>query len=283
MWFESSGFAPEPVMPFRLFASRTSSIVYATTFINFALIFWATFFLPLYFMSVQLSSPSWTGVQALPLSLVAMPGAALSAVILARYGRYKALHLGGFGLLTIGWGLFSTLDKDSPTWKWAIFEVVFAFGLGMLMNTILPAFQAGVSEADQAAATSSWAFMRSFAGTWGVAIPSAVFNSYTAQYAGEVGDPVARAALSGGDAYASATKYFVESFAEPTRSELISVFTKAIQKVFLVAIPFAGFAFLLSLGEREVKLRTELETDFGMEEVKPAKASQKDEEAALAS
>jgi hypothetical protein len=35
--------------------------------------------------------------------------------------------------------------------------------------------------------------------------------------------------------------------------------------VFLIAIAFAGLAFLLSLVEKEIKLRTDLDTQYGLE------------------
>ncbi|GKT97457.1 multidrug resistance protein fnx1 [Colletotrichum tofieldiae] len=265
--FEGSGLVPEPVMPLRLFAERTSAIVYVTTFINSALLFWAFFFLPLYFQAVKLSTPARSGVQLLPVTLISIPGAALSAVVLARWGRYKALHIIGFALMTLGFGVWTVLDRHSSTAAWVLVQVVPAVGSGMLLNTLLPAFQAGLAETDQASATASWSFIRSFGNIWGVAIPAAIFNTYTASYASEkIDDPVARGLLQHGDSYASATKAFVEGFPEPTRSQIIDVFTEAMRMVFFIAIAFGGLAFLLSFLEKEVKLRKELETEFGLED-----------------
>ncbi|KAK1703999.1 major facilitator superfamily domain-containing protein [Colletotrichum lupini] len=269
--FEGSGIVPEPVMPLRLLANRTSAIIYATTFLNSAILYWAFFFLPLYFQAVKLSTPARSGVQLLPVTLISIPGAAISAVVLARWGRYKALHIAGFALMTLGLGIWAVLDRYSSTAAWVLVQVVPAVGSGMLLNTLLPAFQAGLAEADQAAATASWSFIRSFGSIWGVAIPAAIFNTYTLSYAAQkIDDPAARGILQHGNAYASATKAFVESFDEPTRSQIIDLFTEAMRKVFLIAIAFGGLAFLLSFLEREVELRKELETEFGLEEKKNA-------------
>ena len=84
--YEGSGFPSEPVMPIRLFPNRTSRIIYVNTFLNMVLIFWCYFFLPLYFQAVQMSTPSRSGVQMLPVALIAIPGAALSAFMLSRWG-----------------------------------------------------------------------------------------------------------------------------------------------------------------------------------------------------
>lgn len=274
--FEGSGIAPEPVMPLRLFANRTSVIVYVMTFFNAILPYWALFFLPLYFQAVKLSTPARSGVQLLPVALISIPGAAIAAVILARWGRYKVLHITGFTLATLGFGLLTLLDRHSSTAAWVLLQVLPAMGSGMLLNTLLPAFQASLAETDQAAATASWSFMRSFGQIWGVAIPAAIFNTYTAAFAADrIEDPVARGSLQHGDAYASATKAFVESFPEPTRSQIIDVFAAAMKKVFLVSIAFGGLALALSFLEEEVKLRKELETEYGLEERREKKDDEK--------
>lgn len=231
--------------------------------------YWIFFFLPLYFQSVQLSTPTRAGAQILPVTLIAVPGAAVGAVTLAKWGRYKLLHIVGFAFLAAGFGSLSVLDRNSSMAEWVCLQILPSIGAGMVLDTLLPAFQAPVAEADSAAAAAGWSFMRSFGNIWGVAIPGAIFNTYTSQFAADlIADPVARASLQNGDAYSSATRAFVESFAEPTRSQIVEVFSRSFNKVFLISIVFPGLAFLLAFFEREVKLRTELETEFGLEEKK---------------
>ncbi|KAI0022814.1 MFS general substrate transporter [Xylariomycetidae sp. FL0641] len=275
-FLEGSGWIPEPVMPLRLFANRTSAVIYANTFIISMLNYWIFFFLPLYFQAVQLSTPTRSGVQILPITLIAVPGAAVGAVALSKWGRYKLLHIIGFAFLAAGIGLFSVLDKNSSTAEWVCLQILPSVGAGMILDTLLPAFQAGVEEKDSAAAAASWSFIRSFGNIWGVAIPGAILNIYSSRYAVElIADPVASSALQHGDAYSSATRDFVRSFEEPVRGQVIEVFTRALSKVFLIGIAFPALAFILSFVEREVKLRTVLHTEFGLEErVKPGQSEE---------
>jgi hypothetical protein len=107
--FESSPFVLEPVTPPRLFKNRTSAIVFIVTFPNSALLYWAIFFLPIYFQAVLSASPSRSGVQLLPIVLIAIPGAIVFALLLAKFGKYKILHQLGFAICTIGLGLFSLM------------------------------------------------------------------------------------------------------------------------------------------------------------------------------
>ncbi|KAI1392916.1 MFS general substrate transporter [Hypoxylon trugodes] len=273
---EGSSWVPEPVMPLRLFANRTSAVIFANTFIVSMLNYWIFFFLPLYFQAVQLSTPTRSGVQILPITLIAVPGAAVGAVALSKWGRYKLLHIIGFAFLTAGIGTFSVLDRNSSTAKWVCLQILPSVGAGMILDTLLPAFQAGVEEIDSAAAAASWSFIRSFGNIWGVAIPAAIFNIYSSQYAADiVTDPTARLSLQNGGAYSSATRDFVESFSEPTRGQIIDVFTRSLSKVFLIGITFPAISFILSFVEREVKLRTVLETEFGLEDRNSTKYSRK--------
>ncbi|KAF7948947.1 hypothetical protein EAE96_008126 [Botrytis aclada] len=177
-WLEGSGWIGEPVMPRRLFATRTSIIIYTNTFIISILNYWIFFLLPLYFQSVLLSTPTRSGVQILPITLIAIPGAALSALALSKWGKYKHLHLTGFALLAAGIACFSLLNKSSTPAQWIGLQILPSIGAGMILDTLLPAVQAGVAETDAAAVTASWSFLRSFGNIWGVAIPGAILNIY---------------------------------------------------------------------------------------------------------
>ncbi|KAI1656246.1 MFS general substrate transporter [Daldinia decipiens] len=264
--FEGLPFVADPVMPLRLFNNRTAVIVFVVSFLSSAENYWQFFFIPLYFQGVRLSSPSQSGVELLVYSLVGIPGAAVALLMLSRWGRYKIIHIIGSAMFTLGVGLLSIMDQNTSTAAWIWINIVTALGTSMLTNTLLPAFQASIKEVDQAAATASWNFIRSFGNVWGVAIAAAIFNSFTASYGPVVEDPRARALLMSGNSYASATKAFVESFEEPVRQQIRTVFTLSLQKVFLIGIPLSGVVFLSVLFEKEIKLRTELKTEFGLEE-----------------
>jgi hypothetical protein len=265
--YEASGLPTEPVMPLRLFPNRTARIVYINTFLNSVLIFWTFFFFPLYFQAVQLSSPARSGVQILPVTLISVPTAAVSAMLLTKFGKFKILHCLGFALQGSGIALLAVLRKDSPTYVWVLLQIVPAMGTGLLINTMLPAFQASLAEADQAAATATWSFIRTFGQVWGIAVAGAVFNSYTGTFAREmISDPAVREILSTGDAYASATRDFVTQFPEPLQTQIRDVFLKALRNVYLISIAFGGTALLMALFEKNVPLRKALDTEYGLEE-----------------
>ncbi|KAI0013524.1 major facilitator superfamily domain-containing protein [Xylariaceae sp. FL0662B] len=264
--FEIWGFSAEPVMPPRLFANRTSFIVSINTFLNSALLYWVIYFLPVYFQAVRLYDPGYSGVALIPQSLVGIPGAAIAAVALSRWGRYKPLHFAGFAIFALGLGLFSLLDENSPKSHWATFESVMALGAGMVLNTQLPAFQAPVAEVDQATTTAAWCFVRTFGNVWGVAIPAVIFNNRVGALADRILNSEVQDMLRGGDAYQYGSAGFIRALPESVQGEVRGVYKDALHTVFQAAVAFAGFAAVVSLFEKEYPLRTELETEFGLKE-----------------
>jgi hypothetical protein len=271
MAFETTSWVKEPVVPPRLFGNRTSSTVFAVTFLNSALLYWIMFFLPVYFQAVLLSSPSKAGVQFLPIIVVALPAAILAVILLSKFGKYKPLHLFGFGVCTLGLGLMTMQDRDTSTAEWVAYQMVAAGGSGFVLNTLLPACQAGLRESDQATATATWSFIRSFGSIWGVAIPAAIFNNQFDLLSHQIDDPSVRQMLSNGHAYQYATKQFVQSFGEVTENQLIDVYAKSLKLVWQIAVVFSGVSFLLTFFEKQIKLRTELDTEFGLEDTKEEK------------
>ncbi|KAI0180130.1 major facilitator superfamily domain-containing protein [Hypoxylon sp. FL1284] len=266
-WLQTTQISVEPLMPPRFFQTRTSVILAVNTFLYAALLYWYIFFLPVFFQGVLLYSPRRAGVALLPISLLGIPGSMLGAMALARWGRYKPIHILAFAVQTVGLGLFTLQWEETTVAQWAVFQCIVAFGGGMVFSTLLPAFQAFIHERDLAACTAAWYFIRLFGHVWGVAIPAAVFNNRIDQLLAEgaISDPSAARLLSAGGAYQAASAEFVEQFPSAIQGEVRAVYRIAIQRVFQVAIVFSGVSFLLSLFEKEVALRTTLETEFGLE------------------
>lgn len=266
--YENSPIVIEPVTPPRLFNNRTSASVFFATFLNSALLYWVMFFLPVYFQAVLGSSPRRSGVQLLPIITIAVPAAILAVMLLTKFGKYKPLHIGGFAVCTVGLGLFSLFDQGSSEAKWVIFQIITGGGSGFVLNTLLPACQAPLLEKDQAAATAIWSFIRSFGNIWGVAVPAAIFNNKFEDLSYRIQDPNLQLLLTKGHAYEYASASFVSSIPEPQRSQVIGVYVDALKLVWQISIVFSGVAFLSVLLEKQIKLRTGLDTEYGLEDQK---------------
>ena len=274
LFYEGSRYCAAPVMPIHLFRHRTAAVSFILTFLHSVVTIWAIFFLPVYFQGVLASSAGRSGVQLLPTILALIPFAAAGGGIVAKFGRYRPIHHTGFAMMIVGFGLLSLLDADSSTTEWVIFQVIEAAGAGLVIPTLLPAVQAELTDADTALATSTWSFVRSFGMIWGATIPAAIFNNRVSQLSEQIGDTRVVAGLGNGKAYEHATRAFLDSLPDvKLRSQVISIFADALQTMWYVAIAFAGFGFLIVIMEKEVPLRKELDTDFGMIDTRTKKGA----------
>lgn len=257
-------FVAEPMVPLRLFSNRTLIAVYLLTFLHSVITMWSIYFLPVYFQGVLCASPGNSGLYLLPTILILVPTAAGGGGIMSKTGKYRPIHYAGFTLMTIGFGIFSLLDKDSSTGRWVGYQILAGAGAGLVIPTLLPAIMAPLAEADTALATATWAFLRSFGLTWGTAIPAAIFNNRVSALSERITDPVVAETVTGGRAYEHAVASFVNSLEPETRAQFISVLSDGLKRIWEIAIAFAAFGFLLVALEKEYKLRDELETEYGM-------------------
>jgi MFS family permease len=276
--FEGSRFAPQPTMPLHLMSNRTSATAYILTLLHSIVTMWAIYFLPIYFQGVLGSSPAYSGVQLLPTILVLIPSAAMGGVTMSKFGRYRPIHNAGFALIVISFGLFDLLDRNSSTGTWVGYQIIGSAGVGLIIATLLPAVMAPLSESDTALATATWGFLRSFGVIWGIAIPAAIFNSRFDELATTgITDPVIRGLLVNGQAYSHATAAFLDTLSASTRGQFIVVLNESLHRTWQVGIGFAALGFLFVFLEKEVPLRQELETEFGMEKEENKKDASEEE------
>ena len=266
--YESSSLCLNPSTPPNLFSNRTSFVGFFLTFISALLLEWTVYFLPIYFQAVRSTSPLTSGVNLLPLNLFLLPGAIIAGIVLTKSGRYRPLHWFGFGLSAIACGLFSILNPYSSRAAWVCFQILAALGLGSILTTILPSIQASLPESDVAAVTSMFSFFRSFGFVWGVTIPSIIFNTQFDHYSPRITDTQVRAQLVGGQAYGYAGSGLIPALDAVTKAQVLSVYTDTLKVLWRAAVAFAGVAFLAVFVARDVELRTELVSEFGLDEGK---------------
>lgn len=258
-----------PLVPPHLFGNRTSAIAFFLSFTDTALIYWVNYMLPIYLQAVPNLSPKQSGIWLLPFSLSFPVGAALSGFLLAKTGRYKPIHLASFALCALTCGLESILDSSTSKPALVVLEMILAVSVAAPSATTLSAVQAPLTEKETASSTGTWAFIRSLGSIWSVAIPAAIFNTRFSELLPIIEDSLARSALSNGQAYNHASSALVNTFKGQTRAQVIQVYTSSLQRTWQIGIAIAGISLVIALFEREIKLREAVDTEFGLEEVKP--------------
>ncbi|KAI7968798.1 hypothetical protein EIK77_002794 [Talaromyces pinophilus] len=203
---------------------------------------------------------------------VCMPFTIISGGIMSKIGRYRPLLMAGFALFPIALGRFTRLDEHSTTGYWAGIQIIGALAIGIIIAVTLPTILTPLPESNVAVATATWAFMRGFGTIWGVAIPLAIFNSkvdsLTAAHL--QGNDKARDTLSNGGAYTlSASGFLYPELGldgDPDLEATVkSIYVDSLKLCWQVGLGFALLGFLLTFVAKELHMRTELETEFGLE------------------
>ena len=245
--------AAEPVIPLGLFRGRTFSAASGVGFIIGFSMFGAIVYLPLYLQTVHGASPTSSGLELLPLVAGMLTTFIFSGRLVTRTGRYKIFPIVGSAVLALGLALLSRLGPHTSFGMAAIYMVVVGLGVGLVMQVLVVAVQNSVPYSQLGVATSTATFFRTIGGCFGVSGLGAVFNTrLLAQLKLHAGS--ALGGLSGSSVTANPEQ--INHFPPAERVVFVSAFSHALQGVFLVAVPFAILACLLSFLMKEIPLRT---------------------------
>jgi EmrB/QacA subfamily drug resistance transporter len=189
-------FAVRPLVPLRIFASRTLSAANVVVFFLGCGAFAMWYFVSLYLQQVLGYSPLKTGLAFLPMTASLILASTLAGRMVRRFGAGAILTV-GMTLLGIGLLLFSPLRGDGTFTRDVLpASIVTAVGLGLSLVTVTISAVTGVSRADAGLASGLVNTSRQFGGSLGLAILATLASQHTADVAH--GGPVDGHALASG-------------------------------------------------------------------------------------
>lgn len=265
-----------PIIPPHVFSNRTTNTSFFLTTLHGFITYGFQFYLPPFFQAVLGSSPTKSGIQVLPTTLVVVVLAAVGGPLLTLWGKYKPMHIAGFALMTLGLCLSSVyLTAAAETGLWLGMQLITAAGMGIVVSAMLPAVQVRLPDSATAASAGTWAFLRGTGSLMGVAAPGAVFNLRFATLLPSIDSPAARALLENGQAYQRATASFIKQYGTTPmlKKQLETAFQEALRSVWICFAVLAAVGFLATWFEKEWRMRTVLDTQFGL--VGPEKKKKK--------
>ncbi|KAG9072432.1 hypothetical protein KI688_000203 [Linnemannia hyalina] len=241
--------AAEPIIPFRLFKSRTNVAVFASSFFLGMGFFGVMFFMPLYFQIVRQETATSAGLEMLPLVGGLLITSISSGVMVSKWGQYRPFIWVGFILATTGIGLLTLLKVDSGRGAPIGFMLIIGLGLGLCMQTLMLAIQSSVVTKDIAVATANATFFRTVGSVMGVAIAGTVFNNGVKTHLAPI------IAIYPDVVNVIADSYLAPSFGAVLEQQILDAYMQAIRSAFIVCVPFMGLGFLSSLFIQHNKLR----------------------------
>ncbi len=271
--------AAEPVMPLELFRNRVFVYASAIGFVVGFALFGATTFLPLFLQVVNGASPTSSGLRLLPLVVGLLLTSILSGQLISRLGRYKVFPIAGTALMTLGLFLLSRMNEQTSVLVESLYMLVLGLGLGLVFQVLVIAVQNAVEYRNLGAATSDATFFRSIGGSFGTAVFGAIFSSQLAAHLASLASSLPPGVkLSAAESVAA-----LRLLPPAVQAQAIHAYALSLSTVFLVAVPIAALAFVLSWLLPEVRLRTTTQaSDVGHTFAMPtARSSQQEIERAL--
>ena len=252
--------AAEPVLPLQLFRNPVFTLSCAIGFVVGFALFGATTYLPLFLQVVNGASPTSSGLRLLPMILGLLLTSITSGLLISRWGRYKAFPIAGTALMTLGMFLLSRMNEQTSVLVESLSMLVLGLGLGLVTQVLVIAVQNAVDYRNLGAATSGTTFFRSIGGSFGTAIFGAIFSNQLASHLASL----ASSLPSGFNLSAAENVAAIRQLPAAVHTEVVHAYTLSLSTVFLVAVPIAALAFILSWLLPEVRLRTTSQaTDVG--------------------
>ncbi len=255
--------AREPVLPLALLRDPVFAVAGALSLIVGFALFGAVTFLPLYFQTVDLATPTAAGLRLVPMMVGVLCMSIVSGQVISRTGRYRAFPIAGTLLMSAGLVLLSRLDVATSSAATALYLLVFGLGLGSVMQVLVLAVQNAVDYTMLGAATSGVTMLRGIGGSLGTAVFGAIFTArLTDSLRGTLRGPLAAQVSHGG----RLTGAQVARLPPAARGVYQHAYVHSLSPVFAMAAGVAALGFVLSLRLQERALRGAPATSTGLED-----------------
>jgi EmrB/QacA subfamily drug resistance transporter len=245
-------YAKEPIISLALFKNKIFSVTVVLSFLVGMVMFGAIIFLPEYQQLVRGDSATKSGLELFPLVLGLMVASLTSGRLISKIGRYRMFPIIGTFMVTLSFFLFSHIALHTSRLTLGIWMAILGVGIGQVMPVLTLAVQNAVDRKDLGTATSSVVFFRSIGSALGAAVFGAILTNRLAAHLstslpGTAGVAAAKA-LKG-------TAASLKNMPAHVVQIVLTAFSSSFHDVFLIGIPFAAAAFVMSLFLKEAPLK----------------------------
>jgi hypothetical protein len=243
-------FAQYPLMPPRLFKSRSNIAALTIPFLHGFVFVSDSYFLPQYFQIVLGVDPLLSGVYLLPYIIPLCLLSAGTGIFIKVTGQYLPPIYFGMILLTIGQGLYIDLPSYVSWPRIIIFQMLAGLGAGPNFQAPLIALHSGIEPRDMASGTSMYNFGRNLGSAISIVVGGSILSNQMSARRDELAavlPPVLVDQLSGGGIGGSLD--IVNSLPAAQKEVLRVVYTESMMTVwiFFVCIAFLGLLTTFAL------------------------------------
>ncbi|KAJ7062899.1 major facilitator superfamily domain-containing protein [Mycena amicta] len=228
-----------PIIPPRLFQTRTTVIIFLTTFLHAFAFFSVAYYLPLYFQILG-SSATKSGVLIIPFSLLISATSAAGGVVVSKMGDYRPIIWIGYGISAIGYGLMIMLDSHSSLAVQLIFPAIAGFGLGFMFLPPLIGLQASMPMKDMATSLTTFLLFRMLGATIGIAVGQTIWTAVLRHKLGKIAGVTLD--LSGAG-LADSVRGLHNIQPDSVRQQVLQAYTKSVAAIWILDTPIVALCF----------------------------------------
>lgn len=249
-----------PIVPHRLFHSKTGNMTLAGGFLHGAVLVSLLQYLPLLYQAVQLETAILSAVSLLPTVIISVVVAAASMMMVPLFGGYVWVLRLAWVILTLGTGLLALFNVGSSSSMRLGLPILWGAGVALLRLNLLP-MQASVKNVDDTGlAIGQLLTIRMFGGLVGLTISSTIFNTVFSTSMSATTVPLTGSLAPLQDA-ANAVAFIdkLRSLDVPvgTLDQVLRVYLKCFQTIFYTMTGLSGLGLMTSLFVDEIDLKSQ--------------------------
>lgn len=239
-----------PIIPPRLFRTRTTAILLITVFLHGFAFFAASFYLPVYYQVLGASATK-AGIQILPYSLGSSVISLIVGFLIAKTGEVRSVIWISYFLMTLGYGLMILLDESSSLAVQVITPLVAGFGVGGLFFPPLILMQAAMPIKDMATTTATTGLIRQLGSTVGVSVGQTIWSSELRKRLSSITTTLDLSSAN----IAESIRQINTLMPLSLRKEVQHAYTTSISTIWVVDTPIIGVCFVLVMFLKAYSLR----------------------------
>ena len=243
--------AAEPIVPLRLFANRTISLVVIASTLSGMVTLGLYFYFALFMQMVTQLAPGPLGLLFLPMSIAVAVTSVAAGRLMAATGKYKYLPIAGMALGAALMVAYAFMDDHTPLWAIGLTFLAFGISMGLSMQTMMVAIQTAAPLKDIGAATGLATQARTIGASLGLGINGGIMALGLGGAAAALPATVASAVPGG---LASLTPRSLEALPDSVREMALNAYAHGFGPTywFAGAIYLAATVLLLFLPNNQI-------------------------------
>ncbi|KAI8323742.1 MFS general substrate transporter [Martensiomyces pterosporus] len=243
-------FAKWPIIPLSILLKVRTLLTLVASFCIGVCMYGMIMFVPVYYMMLEAEGPLESSRHILWCVLGGCIGCILGGVLVSIRGRvfYRELAVLGTLIMTIGFGLLYTWPKALEKEKQAGFQVLVGLGLGLCMQQILLASQAGLPADEISTVTTLIDYARTLGGMIGLVIGEVILKQKMFVAVQQAFSMFGHLQLEGKDVVSlEAMAPLLQKMPKTVVAPVYDGIVRALHLVFVSNVPFAALACILCL------------------------------------